>query len=147
MPDSHMDDFLKTSLAALKKQASTPNANNKHSLAAFRMMRDFVIKYRKQGHSYQEIFSEKTKEFLEKEASNAKDFDYKKYKRLQKKRNRAMVSTINASSQTRFSVLIAGRGHVVDEHPPHDFMDSKYINKELTKGRHQNSYAVLAMKR
>lgn len=67
------------------------------------------------------------------------------FKKNQKKRNASLMRILNQSSPQLFSVVVAGRTHVLAENA-FDPGASEYIHSELQKGQHQNYYAVLSLK-
>jgi hypothetical protein len=103
-----------------------------------------ILRLRNSGTSYPEIFAQKEKYKIP-ELSNAQA---KELKFLNRKRNAFLIDTLNGKSTHEFGVVLSGRAHLKKkiEAGVEDTGSAEYVRRELNQGKHQNTYAILAMR-
>jgi hypothetical protein len=98
---------------------------------------------RRNGHSYQRIFKN-NKNYLEMNTETPRySFDDLEIGRAVWESNRAMVDTIR--QQPGFTVVVAGKGHVV-EYPPGSstIPAARYLQEEMVADEDEHPYVILA---
>lgn len=139
-----MDIFLIQQLHKLHQEEKAIEEKMSNEM---RMVRARIRTYklfldlRDQGISYKNIFKNKMYSSL----FTSTDAEMKTYKAIQKNRNKSLVSTFFKSREPEFAAYVTGLSHLDDIDPPNDPAVSQYVKDELSKTKHQNYFAVLAM--
>lgn len=144
MADEDFDKILSSKqkeYRQIEKNDKTLSEGNLRQIRALIRVWDLLLGLRKNGHSYKDIFAKKMYDSLYVVSPS----ELKIYKEAQKARNIKMIHTLSKTPKGIFSVLLTGRSHIAEEEP-NDIGSAKYVQEELQKGKHQNYYAVLAMK-
>lgn len=144
LSNKDMDAFLsrqQSESRSAEKTYKKPSHQLRQIRAKIRVY-DFLLSLRKEGYSYKTIFDNEMYD----ELNIIPESDYSIYKSAQKERNKKLIDTLSQASSSMFSVVLVGRSHVVNDLSPDDSGAAEYVKKELKKGKHQNHYAVLAMK-